>query len=609
MTPPQAAPAVSGRDSELPADVVQSFLESATRWPGAPAVTCGPVTLTYARLLQRALDLSVRLRSEGISPEARVGICLDRSADWPVAILGVLLAGGAYVPIDAALPEERIAYKLRDSGITLLVSTTATAARHLLAPGTTLVDLAGVTATAVGDVTALPHEAAPGDLAYVIYTSGSTGRPKGVAIERGSLAFSTDARIRRYGSTRGVLLGVYPFSFDSSVAGLFWSLAVGGHYVISSPGDERDPHRLAALIERHRVTHLDCLPTHYATLLDYASDAALASVQLVIVGGEELTRPVWALHRRRLPHVPMHNEYGPTEATVWCCAHHLGHPEHFGRVPIGTALDGVGIRIEDPSGACVAPGTAGELLISGPGLARGYLNDAALSAERFVHRSGPDATGTVDRFYRTGDLVRAGEDGLLEFVGRLDRQVKVNGYRIELGEIETALAQLPEVRQAVAVVSGTDDHRRIIAYAVLEPGAMLTSTAMRRQLAAHLPAHMIPGMLVVLERMPATPNGKVDYAALPDPTQPSPRPSPKPDDRAASGDGQAERMLLAIWRHHLGQSDVQPTDNFFDLGGTSLQAIRAAAEAREAFGQAVDPREFFYRTLAQVAATLEVERR
>ncbi len=590
----------------LPADVVQSFLESVRRSPGAVAVSCGDAHLTYQELGQRATNLAAHLQALGVGPETRVGICLERSIEWPVAILGTLLAGGAYVPMDASLPDERIAYQMADSSIAVLLSTTRTAARHVLPAQTALVLLDHP--DSFRDASPVVADADAGSLAYVIYTSGTTGRPKGVAIERGSLAFSNAARLARYGTTPGTLLGVYPFSFDSSVAGLFWTLATGGHYVITASGEERDPHAMAAAMVRHAVTHLDCLPSHYATLLDFADDAALAALRVVIVGGEELTRATWALHRRRVPHVAMHNEYGPTEATVWCCAHELGRPEHFGRVPIGTPLPGVGIRVEQADGTLVAPGSAGELLVSGSGLARGYLGDAGLTAERFVLRPAVGAADPPRRYYRTGDIVRVGEDGLLEFLGRADRQVKVNGYRIELGEVEAALTALADVRQGVVAVTGADDHRRLVAYVVLAPGTMLTSTAMRRQLALHLPAHMVPSMLVVLDALPKTANGKVDYHALPDPALPQARrPAASPAERQSPRT--AESALLRIWQRHLGADDVKTTDNFFDLGGTSLQAIRAAAEVRESLGQAVDPREFFYRTLAQVAETLEREPR
>lgn len=577
-------------------------MASVQHHPDAPAVTCGDVTLTFANLAERASRLARRLQREGVGIESRVGLCLERTADWPVAVLGVLLAGGAYVPIDTSLPEERIATKVEDSGLTVLVATAGAMRQHMVPAGARVVLLETV-ADPAGPLDVLPGmEAEASQLAYVIYTSGSTGRPKGVAIERGSLAFSTAARTARYG-TRPTILGVYPFSFDSSIAGLFWCLTAGGHYVITPPGAERDPARLAALIAQHRITHLDCLPSHYAALLEFAGDDALRSVRHVIVGGEELTSAVWDRHRRRLPHVPLHNEYGPTEATVWCCVHHVGHPEHFGRVPIGLPLPGVVVRLEDAHGSPVAPGQSGELLVAGPGLARGYLNDDTLTRERFVWRDGADPAASPVRFYRTGDRVRVGEHGLLEFIGRLDRQVKVNGYRIELGDVEAALTSLPAVHHGVVRVVGDADARRLVAYVVLVAGGALTSTSMRRSLALHLPAHMIPSMLVVLPQLPLTPNGKVDYAALPDPSAPTTSGATQPRGAPVVAHP-VEATLLAIWQRYLPGRDVQLDDNVFDLGGTSLHAIRAAAELQAALGRTVDPREFYYRPLSQVATSL-----
>ncbi len=577
------------------------ILAAAARAPSAPAVVGEGATLTYADLVARASAVASRLGERGVGPDVRVGVAVERSPGTVVAILGVLLAGGAYVPLDPRQPSARLGYLLAD------VSAAAVIAGPELDPGAVP---AGVSMLEIDEEGRLagdgpepsygapaPSGAGPDDLAYVVSTSGSTGRPKGVAVTHRSLVNSTHARLHAYGEGVGSFLLLSPFIFDSSIAGLFSSLTQGGTLVLPAPDMEKDVRHLAGLIATHGVTHTLALPALYDLLLDHADPSALRSLRLVMVAGEACPPSLVRRHHERVPGAKLVNEYGPTEATVWCTVHHTEPPatgaeEPALRVPIGRPIANTQVFVLDDLGRPVPVGVPGELHVGGLGLARGYLDHAELTAERFVDHDLPGC-GTV-RLYRTGDVARFLPEGSLDLIGRRDHQVKIRGQRIELGEIEMVLREHPDVRDAVVVVLGDDDPvSGLVAYAA----TAADGSALRAYLAERLPDAMVPAVVVALPELPHGATGKIDRARLPVPAKTAAEAS----GGLVAPQGDVERTLAEIWQGVLGIEQVGATDNFFDLGGDSILSIRIIARAHEA-GLVITPRQFFeFPTIAELA--------
>ncbi|HYF50389.1 MAG TPA: AMP-binding protein [Planctomycetota bacterium] len=463
--------------------------------PAKTAVTCGETSITYAELEARSNALAGALVDRGVTPETLVAICAERSVEMIVAILGVLKSGGAYVPIDPAYPKERVQFLLEDSGCRLLLTQAHLRDRlpQHRAEVLCIEDHLSRESTPAPSVQCHPEQ-----LAYVIYTSGSTGKPKGTCITHRSLVYSTKERFDVYERPLESYLLLSSFAFDSSVAGIFWTLTAGGRLVLVSEGVQQDPMRLCELIARERISHLLCLPSFYASLLDVRRGAvpapsavgeargvetsgerrsstiaadnltadggetpprreagdtpALRSLNTVIVAGEACGAELVARHHQLLPETELYNEYGPTEATVWSSVYHCKRGEKLDVVPIGKpiATTEMVLLADAPIGSekiICATGETGEIYIGGEGLARGYLNRRELTAERFVAH--PFKKGA--RLYRTGDLARWLPSGDLEFIGRVDQQVKIRGYRIELGEIEAALMAHESVREAAVI--------------------------------------------------------------------------------------------------------------------------------------------------------------
>ena len=425
----------------LPEGGVLALIEQHARdTPEATAVALGDERLTYAKLWEDAGQLAGHLRTLGVGPNVPVGVCLKRSPALLVGILGVLRAGGAYIPLDPKYPAERLQFMLEDASALALV--TRTAHRDLFSDTSAhIVDIDHALGETEG-----PEPSALGDLAYVIYTSGSTGQPKGVGVTHHNLAHSTQARLDYYDEPVASFLLLSSVAFDSSVAGIFWTLASGGTLVLPAERLEQDVSALAALVARHGVTHTLCLPSLYRVILDLASPTHLASLRCVIAAGEAFPPDLAARHYDKLPHAGLYNEYGPTEATVWATVHRVSDADTE-RVPIGRPIPGAQAYVLDPHGDLTPFGVPGELYLGGDGVTPGYLGRPERTAEAFV----PDPFGE-GRLYRTGDRVRWRPDGTLDFLGRVDNQVKVRGHRIELGEVEAALRQHPAILDAVAVV-------------------------------------------------------------------------------------------------------------------------------------------------------------
>ncbi|HEY6323396.1 MAG TPA: amino acid adenylation domain-containing protein, partial [Thermoanaerobaculia bacterium] len=575
------------RDDLLGGGFVHDWVYAwARRTPGAVALAAGGETMSYAELDRRSGALAAQLRRRGSGPEVPVAICLERSPALVVAMLGVLRAGGAYLPIEPGTPRERQALLLAESGAPLVL----TAERFLAGlAGTAAAPLceASWETREVGEddggaASTLRADAAPAPAllpehpAYLLYTSGSTGRPKAVVVPHRSLAASTRARLALYGDGPPAIALLLPgFAFDSSVAILFGTLCRGGTLVLPREGQQGEVTEIARLIEEHGVTDLLALPALHGLLLEQVEPRRLASLRRVIVAGEACPAGLPARHTAALPAAGLYNEYGPTETTVWASVARCRPEPGMAAVPIGRPIANARLYVLDAALQPVPAGTAGELSIGGAGVTRGYLGRPALTAERFLPDPFAGAAGA--RLYRSGDLVCHREDGALRFLGRADRQVKIRGFRVEPEEVAAVLGSHEAVREAVvAARADAAGGPRLVAYLVPRAAAAPpSSAALRAFLAERLPAYMLPAAFVTLKALPLTPNGKVDLRALPAPEPASGRgQGPAPRDAV-------EEALAVIWADVLGVPAVGVDDSFFELGGDSIRAIEVRYRAEQ----------------------------
>jgi aspartate racemase len=588
--------AANGPALDLPALSCSALFERRARSsPGAPAVTGDGEALDYAELDRRATRLARLLKSRGVGPGSRVGVCLERSARVPVALLAVWKAGAAYVPLDPSYPPERLALLARSAGVRLVVTGGAEEGR--LPEGTA--DIVSFDrnrrALSSNRESAEPFDsgAGPDDLAYVLYTSGSTGSPKGVEVPHRAvarLAFGIPG-VRLEGAA---VLHAAPLAFDASTFEIWGPLLNGGRCVVL-PAGPFDARPLKAVLDRHRVDTVWLTSTLFNALVDERPEA-LGGVRQLVVGGEALSVPHVRRALEALPDTRIFNGYGPTECTTFALVHPIPRdlPEDTRSIPIGRPIACTSAYVLDRSRRPVPPGIPGELYLGGDGLARGYLGDPERTAERFV--PSPFAADPAARLYATGDRVRMLEDGSFDFVGRIDEQLKIRGFRIEPGEVEAALTSVPGVAEAAvtARVSESGD-RRLVGWVVpadveredvaREPaggragGHGGTVARIREDLARRLPDHMIPSQFVLVERLPRTKSGKLDRSALPD------------DAHADAGHGYVaprdvlELTLANLWEKLLGVRRIGVRDNFFELGGHSLLAARLFAQIESAFGK------------------------
>ena len=580
------------------------FEAQVTRTPDAAALTCEGVSLSYGVLNVRANRLARHLRRLGVRPETRVGLCLDRSLDLFVAILAVVKAGGAYVPLDPAHPKERLAWLIGDAGIAVLLTAEAMLGSlpdGVAASGPPILcldrDAAGWAEEAAENLSGPSH---PDQLAYVIYTSGSTGRPKGVMVTQRNVTRLFAAAAPGFGfGPADVWTLFHSYAFDFSVWEMWGALLHGGRLVVVPYWVSRAPESFYELLRRERVTVLNQTPSAFRQLLAteaFATAGRDLALRLVIFGGEALEPhsliPWFARYGDAHPRLV--NMYGITETTVHVTLsdQDRARAEGQGSV-IGRPLADLRAYLLDCDLQPVPPGMTGELFIGGAGLARGYHERPDLTAERFV----PDPFGGEgERLYRTGDLARALPDGSLVYLGRQDQQVKIRGHRIELAEIEAQLTSCVGVRQAVVIPEEQDGNQRLVAYIAGEAEREQVRTALQRS----LPDYMIPALILCLETLPLTVNGKIDRGAL-----------PKPETHISARDvvprTRTEAVLASIWSQILGVEKVGVSDDFFGLGGDLILSIQVVSRARQ-HGLTITPRQLFeQRTIAALALAAEAE--
>ncbi|HEY6169554.1 MAG TPA: amino acid adenylation domain-containing protein, partial [Verrucomicrobiae bacterium] len=586
--------------AEFPNDkcVHQLFEEQVERTPDAVAVVFEDEQLTYRELNERANVVAHELRGLGVGPDVRVAICVERSLEMMTGLLGILKAGGCYVPLDPAYPKERLAFMLEDAQVPVLL--TQDALQHdfkFQIRNLKLICLDAPRFTHRAPRTT-PHTStlnpqASTTLAYVIYTSGSTGKPKGVMVTHRNVVNFFAGIDRVLGVEPGVWLALTSISFDISALELFWTLARGFKVVIQP--DEKRLQMAASTADsgftngqwrsvpeqilRHGVTHVQCTPSLARSfVLAPESLQAMRRLGKLLLGGEAL--PV-SLARQFGDVVPcLLNMYGPTETTIWSAVHQM---KRIGdSVPIGRPIANTQIYILDKNLQPVPAGVPGEILIGGEGVARGYLNRPELTAEKLV--CSPFDTNSNARLYRTGDLGRWLATGEVEFLGRLDNQVKLRGHRVELGEIESVLGRHPAVREAV--VTAREDQpgdARLVTYVVAAPDAKPSATELRRFVQDKLPDAMTPSAFVFLDALPLTPNGKVNRKALPAPEGQR----PELGTAFVAPGTELEQTVAGIWRELLRVEQVGLHDNFFDLGGHSLLVVQMQARLRDALGRDV----------------------
>jgi amino acid adenylation domain-containing protein len=552
------------------------FEAQAARTPDAVAVAHGDASLTYRRLDERANRLAHRLVRSGAGPETRVGVFLERGLELVVSLLAVLKAGAAYVPLDPEHPADRVSWMLADSGARVLLTRADLADRAGGWSGEVVALDGEEERAAAGAPEAPATEADPEGLAYVIYTSGSTGRPKGVGVPHRALSNHMQWMQRAFPlAADDRVLQKTPVGFDASVWEFWAPLLAGATLVMAPPGAHRDPAEMLGAVQRERVTVLQLVPALLRAVVEHPELPRCGTLRRLCCGGEALPAEL-AARARGLTGAEVVNLYGPTEVCIQSVVHvEAGEPG--ATVPIGRPVDNVRAHVLDGAGVPVPPGVPGELYLGGAQLARGYLGRPDLTAEKFV--PDPFAGEPGARLYRTGDRARFRADGALEYLGRVDQQVKVRGFRVEPGEVEAALATHPAVAAcAVQARADAGGDTRLVAYLVPARGAVLPAGELRTYLRERLPEAMVPSAFVTLDALPLTPSGKVDVRALP-------APEGVRDERPYVAPRDALELRLArLWEEVLDAGEVGVRDDFFDVGGHSLAALRLLAAVERLTG-------------------------
>jgi amino acid adenylation domain-containing protein/non-ribosomal peptide synthase protein (TIGR01720 family) len=596
----------TSRQADREATIHRLFEAQVERDPEAVAVIGGSRGVTYRELDDRSNQLAHYLRERGVGAESRVGLCLERSVEMVVALLAILKAGGAYVPLDPGYPAERLEFMLADAGVSVVIARSSlrglftTHSRNLVCRDE---EESGIQSR---PTSRLAGPSSAEQLAYVIYTSGSTGTPKGVGVpHRGVVRLVRGADYARL-SADEVFLQLAPLTFDASTFEI-WGALLNGARLVLYPPQAPDLGTLGEIIRQHGVTTLWLTAGLFHAMVEHQV-GELEGLRQLLAGGDILSAPHVERALRALPGCRLINGYGPTENTTFSCCYSFTCPEPSGSVPIGRPIAGSQAFILNHRLQPVPVGVEGELYVGGEGLARGYVDRPELTAEKFIPHSFSDAPGA--RLYRTGDLARYREDGIIEFLGRRDQQVKVRGFRVEPGEIEAALEAHPGIRQSAVVArsDGAEDHgsaeKRLVAYVVpvVEPAP--GSAELRLYLQARLPAYMLPAAFVTLDALPLTRNGKLDRRALPAPDLAR----PEREQRFVAPRTPVEGVLAEIWAKVLQVERVGVQDNFFELGGDSILSLQIIAGARQA-GVELTPRHVFrHQTIAELAAVAGVAR-
>jgi aspartate racemase len=557
--------------------IQQVFEDLVEQRPDAVALKFRDQQMTYRQLNVRANQVAHRLRELGVGPEVMVGTVLERSLEMVVGLLGILKAGGAFVPLDASYPAERLVFMAADTKAPVMLVQSSVALKMDVKSWSTAVkvSLDGVNSEIDRQSSENPGNlTTAGNLAYVMYTSGSTGQPKGVMVNhRAVVRLVKNTNYVELGN-RETFLQFSPISFDASTLEIWGPLLNGGCLAIM-PAEVQALSEIGAAIRHHGVTSMWLTAGLFNVMTEQRLDD-LRPLRQLLIGGDALSPVHVSKAIASLPGCKLINGYGPTEGTTFTCCHTISQGDSQGTsIPIGRPISNTQVYLLGPENELVPVGSDGELCIAGDGLARGYLNQPALTAEKFVPH--PFSSQPGARIYKTGDLARYRPDGTIEFLGRLDGQVKISGYRIELGEIETVLMHHPNVKSAIVLArQDAPGEKKLVAYVVAQPQGYSLSE-LRTFLQGKLPAYMLPSAFVPMSSLPLSPNGKVDRAALPAPEVVSNNTAETP----AAPQTEIERKIASVWQRVLGLKQVNLEDNFFDVGGDSLQLLEAHAELQK----------------------------
>ncbi len=582
-----ARPQIDPQTAYSQKDVVQRFLHQAHKTPDAHAVSDGNRSLSYAELSDIARTIAGALKAQGVSKNDIIPVATARGADAIAAFLGVMMSGAAYVPLDLNYPSKRIA-QVFDAAQPKFVVTTAEFSDRLPKSSGHLILLEA------DNPSITTKEVEVGEIAYVMFTSGSQNIPKGVEITHEGLAHSTAARDDVHGNPPKAYLLLSSLAFDSSVAGIYWTLTTGGHLVIAPTRIEQEPAKLGALITRHEITHTLCLPSLAQGLLTVVPGRDLLSLNMLIAAGEPLTPDLIELCSAQLPQCRLVNEYGPTESTVWCTSFDTAEYKGSGKVPIGRTIPGCWVGVVDIDDCELEPGAAGEIVIAGTTVARGYLNDAKQTNERFF-RLGSEGP----RAYRTGDLGISDASGNLTFLGRKDKQVKIRGHRIELTEIEAVARTVTGRTRVAALVQDQPGGPAIILALECDP-ENLSIAKVKDHLASSLPVPFQPKVIQAVETFPRLPNGKIDTNRLLVQLGGN-----RSSDTLNQPIGDLEKQISELFSDVIGTPCDDRDANFFDMGGDSLMTLAIYAKAKES-GIEFQPTDLFtFPTVRQLAARVQ----
>ncbi len=578
----------------------QLFEAQVEKTPDAVALIFNNQHLTYRDLNSRANQLAKHLQSLGVGAETLVGICIERSLEMVVALLAILKAGGAYVPLDPGYPQERLAFMLSDTQVSVLLTQKELVAKLPVHTAFVICLDADWNTIALNKKDNLSTSITADNLAYVMYTSGSTGTPKGVSvIHRGVVRLVKETNYAHL-TAEEVILQLAPISFDASTFEIWGCLLNGGQLVIYPPNTP-SLEELGQIIQQYQVTTLWLTAGLFHLIVDEKIDA-LKSLRQLLAGGDVLSVPHVQKFLQTVENCQLINGYGPTENTTFTCCHSITAPlQPDVSIPIGRPIANTQVYILDNNLQSVSIGEAGELYIGGDGLARGYLNRPDLTAEKFIAHSFDSNLAT--RLYKTGDLARYLLDGNIEFLGRIDNQVKIRGFRIELGEIEREIAQHPDVREIV-VLARQDEagEKQLTAYIVPHYNSGYTHNKLRGFLQQRLPNYMMPSAFVMLESLPLTANGKVDKHKLPAPS----RERPQLEQAYIAPQTDLEHLLAGILSELLKIDRVGIDDNFFDLGATSISILQVAARVKQELGIELPAVKLFqYSTIGSLAKYLD----
>ncbi|WP_276166306.1 non-ribosomal peptide synthetase [Zobellia alginiliquefaciens] len=564
----------------------------AQKFPQNKALTFNGSSISYQELNARANTFAFAVLQKTKKRNEMVMLCMDRSIEMIVALLGILKAGCAYLPMDPKYPMERLNFILEDANCNIVVTNSSLAKvfeetnKHIILTDT-------LTTTELQKVI-LP-DVDENDLAYVIYTSGSSGKPKGVPITHKNIINSTAGRLEFYTHDPSAFLLLSSISFDSSKAGIFWTLCTGGNLILTENRIEQDITKIEKLVWDHKVSHTLMLPSLYGVILEHGDLSKLKSLHTVIVAGEACGRNLRELHFKNLPTASLYNEYGPTEATVWCIAHKVEATHDSEIVPIGKPVANAGIYLLNSSKDIVPFGAVGEIYIGGTGVSKGYLNRKELTENVFLDN--PFRIGS--KIYKTGDLGRYRNDGTIEFLGRVDQQVKVRGFRIELDEVEKTILEFNTVTTVVATV---EDNKRLIAYVMASENIRIGE--LKSDLKARLPEYMVPTQIIQVSEFPLLPNGKVDKVRLGTVQPVEPELKERTIERPAT---ELEKKMLAIWKEVLDLSEIGLHENFFDIGGDSILSIQVISKAK-AVDMQLSPNQLFEcQTISELVRNLELK--